>query len=129
MLGSEIFVVHYASKDEAILAKTREKLARLRRERRGIIPAIVVAETTNFVCREGGREKAVAHVRTLEHSGLEIVPMDSSLAKEAGTLKCAYRDVPMADCVIAATAIREKGSVVSDDAHFRQIKNLRVTWI
>lgn len=71
----------------------------------------------------------MAHVRTLEHSGLEIVPMDLLLAKEAGMLKCAYRDVPMADCVIAAVALREKGSVVSDDAHFRQIKNLRVTWI
>jgi predicted nucleic acid-binding protein len=129
VLDSKFFIVHYSSKDEAVLAKTSEKLAKLRREKRGIVPAIVVAETTNLVCREGGREKALAHVRTLEHSGLEVIPMDMSLARDAGMLKCMHRDVPMADCIIAATAIREKGAVVSDDEHFRRIKKLPVVWI
>ena len=56
VLDSRFFVLHYGSSDDAILAKTTAKLAQLRRERRGIIPSIVVAETTNFVCaRPGGK--------------------------------------------------------------------------
>jgi len=129
VLDSSFFIVHYTSKDEGVLAKTREKLAKLRREKRGIVPAIVVAETTNFVCSVGGRVKALDNIRTLEQSGLEIASMNLSVARDAGMLKCVHRDIPMADCVIAATAIREKATVVSDDEHFRQIKDLRVSWI
>ena len=129
VLDSRFFVLHYGSSDDAILAKTTAKLAHLRRERRGIIPSIVVAETTNFVCREAGRQEARAHIRAMEHSGLEIVPVDAALAIEAGMLRCVHRDLPLADCLIAATALRAAGAVVSDDPHFSRVKNLRTTWI
>lgn len=129
ILDSKFLVTHYASKDERILARTREKLARLRRERRGVLPSIVIAEVTNLVCREGGREQALAQLRALEHSGLEIVPLDAPLARDAGLLRCAQRDLPMADCVIAATALRLRGRVVTDDPHFSKVKGLRTTWI
>lgn len=129
ILDSRLLLFHYASKDETVLSRTREKLARLRRERRGVIPSVVVAEMTNLVCREGGREAALAQLRALEHSGLEIVPLDVSLARDAGLLRCAHRDLPMADCVIAATAIQLRGRVVTDDPHFSKVKGLRTTWI
>ena len=129
VLDTRFFAVHYTSKDAGILDRTRGRLAQLRRERRGLIPAIVVAETAYFVCREGGKQKALASTRAMEVSGLDIVPLDAETAREAGLLKCTYRDVPMADCIIAATALREDGCVVSNDPHFSRIKGLRVTWV
>lgn len=129
ILDSKFFITHYASKDEKVLARTREKLSGLRRDRRGIIPSIVIAELTNLVCREGGKDKALAQVRALEHSGLEITQLDASLARDAGLLRCELRDLPTADCVIAVTALRNKGVVVTDDPHFSKVKGLRTTWI
>ena len=129
ILDSTFLVTHYTTDDERILSRTRAKLAALRRERRGVLPSVVVAEVTNAVCREGGREKALAQLGALEHAGLEVVPLDIGLARDAGLLKCVHRDVPMADCVIAATALRLGGRVVTNDPHFAKVKGLRTTWI
>ena len=129
ILDSTFLVTHYTTDDERILSRTRAKLAALRRERRGVLPSVVVAEVTNAVCREGGREKALAQLGALEHAGLEVVPLDIGLARDAGLLKCVHRDVPMADCVIAATALLLGGRVVTNDPHFSKVKGLRTTWI
>ena len=129
ILDSTFLVTHYTTDDEQILSRTRAKLAALRKERRGVLPSVVVAEVTNAVCREGGREKALAQLGALEHAGLEVMPLDIGLARDAGLLKCVHRDVPMADCVIAATALRLGGRVVTNDPHFSKVKGLRTTWI
>ena len=129
ILDSTFLVTHYTTDDEQILSRTRAKLAALRRERRGVLPSVVVAEVTNAVCREGGREKALAQLGALEHAGLEVMPLDIGLARDAGLLKCVHRDVPMADCVIAVTALRLGGRVVTNDPHFSKVKGLRTTWI
>jgi predicted nucleic acid-binding protein len=129
ILDSRFLVTHYSTDDEQILSGTRAKLAALRRERRGVLPSIVIAEVMNAVCREGGRDKALAQLRALEHAGLEVVPLDPEVAREAGLLKCMHRDLPMADCVIAATALRLEGRVVTNDPHFSKVKGLRTVWI
>ena len=129
ILDSKFLLTHFGAKDEAVLSRTRTKLAALRKERRGVLPTIVIAEVVNAICQEAGRAEALAKLRALEHAGLEVVQLDPELACEAGLLKCIYRDLPMADCVIAATALRLGGRVVSDDPHFSKIKGLRTTWI
>lgn len=129
VLDSVFFATHYGAEDPSILERTRAKLSDLRRERRGLIPAVVMAEVANFLCRKAGRREAVSRLRAIEEYGLEIVPLDAAIAREAGLLRCAHRNVPIADCIIAATALRAGGRVVSNDPHFERIKGLRVTWI
>ena len=129
ILDSRFLVTHYTTDNEQILSRTRAKLAALRRERSGVLPSIVVAEVMNVVCREGGRDKALAQLQALEHAGLEVVPLDIGLARDAGALRCVHRNLPMADCVIAATALRLKGRVVTNDPHFSKVKGLRTIWI
>ena len=129
VLDSKFLLTHYGAKDEEVLSRTRTRLATLRNERRGVLPSIVIAEVANAICQEAGRAEALAKLRALEHAGLEVVQLDPELARDAGLLKCMHRDLPMADCVIAATALRLGGRVVSDDPHFSKIKGLRTTWI
>ncbi len=129
VLDSKFLLTHYGAKDEEILSRTRMKLATLRKERRGVLPSIVIAEVVNAICQEAGRAEALAKLRALEHAGLEVVQLDPELAREAGLLKCMHRDLPMGDCVVAATALRVRGRVVSDDPHFSKVKGLGTTWI
>jgi len=129
ILDSKFLLTHYGAKDEEVLSRTRTRLAVLRKERRGVLPSIVIAEVANAICQEAGRAEALAKLRALEHAGLEVVQLDPELARDAGLLKCMHRDLPMADCVIAATALRLGGRVVSDDPHFSKVKGLRTTWI
>ena len=129
VLDTRFFAAHYASRDADILEWTRSKISALRRERRGLVPSIVVAEVAHFLCAKAGRRAALAQIRAIAQSGLELVPLGSEIAGQAGMTKCAHRDVPIADCIIAATALRADACVVSDDDHFRRIKGLRVIWI
>ena len=129
VLDTRFFTNHYGSRDAETIERTRAKLSQLRRERRGLVPAVVLAEVAHFLCVEAGRKRAMAEVRAIEDSGPEIVPLDSPIAREAGILKCIHRTLPLVDCVIAATAIRVRGRVVSDAPHFGRIDGLRVTWI
>lgn len=82
-----------------------------------------------MVCREAGRELARTHQRAIEASGLAIVPLDRTLAAEAGLIRCHHRELPLADAIIAALALALDGKVVSDDAHFSLIPGLRVGWL
>lgn len=129
VLDSKFLLTHYFSKDEATLARTRAKLSALRREGRGVLPSIVIAEVVNAICRNVGQKEARTHFRALEQAGLEVIPLDPGLAREAGLIQCAHRNLPMADCIIAATALRIGGEVVSDDPHFSGIEGLRTEWL
>lgn len=129
ILDSRFFSAHFFEGDEQVLAATRAKLAQLRRERRGILPSIVLAEVANIVCREAGRDRAREHLRAMHTYGLPIVSLEEGIAVEAGLLRCTYRDIPIGDAIVAATALHEGGRVISDDPHFARIKGLRVAWI
>ena len=129
VLDSRFFSAHFGGENEVVLRATRAKLAQLRRERRGILPAVVIAELADVTCRGEGRSRAREILRALLVSGLEIVPLDAEIAAEAGLLRCTYRDLPIADAIVAAIALRADGRVISDDPHFRRIKGLRVAWV
>ncbi len=129
VLDSRFFSTVFFERETALRDASRSRLRQLRKEKRGILPAIVIAEVANLICREGGRDLARAHVRALVASGLTIAPLDAEIGAAAGLLRCIHRGLPLADAVIATIALQEDGCVVSDDPHFEGIKGLRVTWL
>jgi predicted nucleic acid-binding protein len=44
-------------------------------------------------------------------------------------LKCQYKNVPIGDCIIAATAMQNHARILSDDPHFDSVKETKRTWI
>ncbi len=129
VLDSKFLIVFAFADDEPTRSRARSKLSALRRERRGVLPCVVLAEVTKAICQKAGIREARAYFRALEHAGLEVVPLDSALAHEAGLIQCAHRTLPMADCIIAATALRVRGPIVTDDPHFSGIEGVRTVWI
>ena len=55
--------------------------------------------------------------------------LTSQIAKHAGLLRSKYRNIPMGDCIIAATAIANQAAILSDDPHFDVIQDTKRTWI
>jgi len=80
-------------------------------------------------CEKRGREEATLRHRAVDRSGLKIVELSSEVAREAGLLKCRYRDTPIGDCIIASVAIFNKASVLTDDPHIQSTKEVNTTWI
>ncbi len=101
----------------------------LRRTGDGVLPTLVLTEFFDQVCRHAGSKEAIQKSEALVASGLDVHPLTSEIALAAGKLRCTHRDVPIADCVIAATAEALRGRVVTDDRHFRRIRGVRVAWL
>lgn len=58
----------------------------------------------------------------------KVIPLDASLAKASGVLRSKY-GIPLADSVIAATAMAFNLRCVTDDPHLKQVRDLRTRWI
>ena len=129
VLDSRFFIEHYYSGDKETKQKTTRKLRELIQHKEGLIPTIVISETVQAICRRMGKQEAESSYLSIIASGLKIQNLTPSIAKEAGLLKCQNQNVPMGDCIIAATAISNQARILSDDPHFDTIKGTKRCWI
>jgi predicted nucleic acid-binding protein len=109
--------------------KTTRKLQTLIEKNEGILPTIVIAEITQITCALRGKDMAESHYQALIQSGLQIQNLTPQIAEHAGLLKCQYSNLPMGDCIIAATAAVSHARVLSDDPHFDAMKEIKRIWI
>lgn len=131
VIDTRFFVVHFLAEDDVTKRKTREILEGLQKEASlGIVPTIVVHEFYKFEMESFGRDLADMRVNVILKSKLSTVDLDSPTAVEAARLRCKYQDLPMADAIIAATAIGTSSDfVLTDDAHIKQIREIKTKWI
>ena len=129
VVDTRFLVEHFYSAEAETKHKTSKKLRELTKRKEGLLPTIVIGETVHIVCEKVGKEEAEACYLSLIRSGLQIQDLNQNIAKEAGLLKCRHRNIPIGDCIIAATAIINKAKVLSDDPHFDTIKETKRTWI
>jgi predicted nucleic acid-binding protein len=129
VLDSRFLVEYYYSEDREIRQKAVQKMKELCETCNGIIPTIVVCETIQLICSREGREKAEMIYLSILASGMKIESLSPSIAKEAGILKNTYKNVPVGDCIIAASAIRNQARIISDDSHFDSIKETKRIWL
>lgn len=129
VIDTRFLIEHYYSDQNETKHKTTKKLKELVQRNEGILPTIAISEVINVTCEKRGKEVADIRYTSLIGSGLQIQDLNQNIAKEAGLLKCLHRDIPMGDCIIAATAITKKAKVLSDDPHYDKIKEVKRTWI
>ncbi len=109
--------------------KIRRKMQALEAKCEGILPTMVIAEITQITYTTRGKDMAESRYQDLVQSGLEIQNLTSIIAKQAGFFKGKYRNLPMADCIIAATALMNHAKILSDDPHFDAIEEIKRVWI
>ncbi len=129
MLDTRFLVEYHYSQDPAIRKKTLQKLKELTQNSNGIIPTIVILETIQLIAQREGKENAEMVYLWLTTIGLKIESLSPSIAKDAGFLKSLYRHLPVGDCIIAATAIKNQAKIITDDPHFDTIKEAKRTWL
>jgi predicted nucleic acid-binding protein len=120
---------YFYSNENDTKQRATKKLKDVIQRKEGILPTIVISETIQTVCEQIGREEAEICYANLTQSGLKIQSLTSAIAKEAGLLRSKYRNIPMGDCIIAASAIANQATVLSDDPHFDAIRETRRSWI
>jgi predicted nucleic acid-binding protein len=129
VLDSRFLVEYYYSQNKEIRHKANQKMRELTQTSNGIIPTIVVCETIQLICSREGKEKAEMIYLSIVTSGIKMESLSPSIAKEAGILKSTYKQIPLADCIIASTAIKNQAIIISDDSHFDFIKETKRIWL
>jgi predicted nucleic acid-binding protein len=120
---TRFFSTLYYSKDERLLRKIREE----KRQQEKFISTVVIHEVYRLTLQREGRETAVLRIALLKQD-FKVVPVTSEIAECSAELRQRY-DLSMGDSMIAATASSLKAVCVSDDPHFKQIKEIKTTWI
>ncbi len=109
--------------------KTLRKLKALVSQNEGILPTIVIAEIAQVTCAIRGKDMAESHYQALIQSGLEVQSLTALIAHKAGLYKCKFKNLPMGDCIIAATATVNHARIISDDPYFDCIDEIKRIWI
>jgi len=94
------------------------------------LPTIVIHELYKDQFETLGRDTAETRLNIIAQSGFEIVELNIEIAKEAARQRCRHSTLPTADAIIAATAISTRSfRVVTDDPHFKAIKEIKTEWV
>jgi predicted nucleic acid-binding protein len=124
------FLAEYSnSTSPDIIEKTHRKMENLIAKKDGILPTIVIAEMVQITCGRLGKDMAGSLFQALIQSGLEIQSLTPQIAQQAGLYKCIHKNLPMGDCIIAATALLNHARILSDDPHFDSIDEVKRVWI
>jgi len=120
---TRFFAEFYYSKDEKCLQRLREE----KRHSEKYTSTVVIHELYKLTIEREGRETAVLRVALLKQE-FRVVPVTSEIAEISAEFRHKYK-LSMGDSMIAATASSLKALCVSDDSHFKQVKEINTTWI
>jgi toxin FitB len=124
VFDTRFFMEGYYPPNESLAKKLREKL-KASKER--FVSSIVLHEIYQLTLKKEGQETAKLRTTLLEKD-CKVVNVDSNLAKTSAELRLKY-NISMADSIIAATALLLKATCVSDDPHFKAVKEIETDWI
>lgn len=110
----------------------RQKIARLVQHelgRRLLIPSIVLTEYVKIAGKRVGLEAATTHINEFESRGAMITDINREIALEAGKLLNKHPDSPIADALLAASAmIHSAEYIVTNDRRFEKL-GCKIRWI
>ncbi len=113
--------------DTRFFVEPQSTTSEIRRERDKAVSSIVVHEVYRLSLQKEGRQ--VAQLRAgLMGKDFEVIPVDKELAVMSAEIR-QESQVPMADSIIAATALNLRAVCVTDDPHLRGIRGIKTRWI
>jgi len=94
-----------------------------------ISSTITIAELLSAMGADVGLETTTLRINSARLAGVNFIPISEKIASRAGEMILKNNDLPLADAVIAATALDlTNGRVYTDDPHFQKITGIRTLW-
>ena len=120
---TRFFVEFYYSQDERLLQRMREE----KKRREKFISTVVIHEVYRLTLEREGRETAALRARLLRQD-FKVIPVTAEIAEVSAELRHRY-GLSMGDSMIAATASCLGATCISDDPHFKRVKEIKSVWI
>ena len=138
-LDTCFFLMYFAApknkKELDIQKKMKKDIFEWLKYKTCVVPTVVIAEFYYVTSAQDGEPYAQHRCGLIFNlPNIRLVPLTGKIAQRAGTLRHKCKDyrgkyIPLADCIIAATAIeiRQK-KVVTIDPHFNNFPKLETSW-
>jgi predicted nucleic acid-binding protein len=90
---------------------------------------ITITELLSEMAPTVGLETVQHRINSVKMAGIGFVPPSESIASQAGEISLKDKTLPIADAIIASTALdRTQGRVYTDDPHFSKIPGIHPIW-
>ena len=90
---------------------------------------ITITELLSEMAPAVGLETVQHRINSAKVAGIGFIPPSETIASRAGEISLRDRTVPIADAIIASTALdKTQGRVYTDDLHFAKIPGIHVLW-
>jgi predicted nucleic acid-binding protein len=120
---TRFFIEYFHSPNDA---DTRALKEDLRSTDEKMISAVTIHEIHRLNLKKMDRETAKLRSALIKNE-FRIIDVDYEIAVTGAEISNKYK-IPLADSIIAATALSRGCNLVSDDRHFREIKGLVTSW-
>jgi predicted nucleic acid-binding protein len=126
-LDTRFYFAHYSKEAPSwtrrIVADSRSGASLL------VSSTVTVTELVSSMAPSVGLETVQIRVDSAKDAGIRLISPTEEIARHAGEMILKDRDLPMADAIIAATAIAHSvGRVYTDDPHFEKILGIQTVW-
>jgi len=123
LYDTRFFAESFYTSDPQLAKKLKEEFRSMNEK---LVSSLTIHEIYRLVLKTDG--KAVAELRSIAiRRDFQIIDVNYQIAVKSAELRSKHQ-MPMADSVIAATAQIEGCPLFSDDAHFKNIENLKTVW-
>jgi toxin FitB len=123
LYDTRFFVEYFYSNDQLLVKKLKEELKSVNER---VVSSLTIHEFHRMVLRTKGKEVAALRSNTIR-GDCTVVDVNYTIAVKSAELRNTH-PMPMADSVIAATALIEGCPIFTDDAHFKDISGLKTVW-
>jgi len=131
VLDTRFYFSYYSPENKEIAAWSKAMIQSVSKgEIRLASSTITVTELYNTMGKTLGKDVVKTRIASIRASNIRFIPVTEEIAQLAGEITLTAPEVPLADAIIAATAfIDAKATVITDDDHFKHIKQLKVKWL
>ena len=123
LYDTRFFAESFYTPDPKLARKLKEEF-RLMNEK--LVSSLTIHEIYRMVLKTDGKTVATLRSNTIIQD-FQIIDVNYQIAVKSAELRGRY-PMPMADSVIAATAQIEGCPLFSDDAHFKNVEDLKLVW-
>ncbi len=124
LYDTRFFVEYFYSEDTALLRKLKHELMPPKEK---MVSVLTIHELYRIDMTHEGREVATLRSNIIK-ADCKIIDVNFQVAVQSAELRT-KRQMPMADSIIAVTAQTYGCTLITDDAHFKGIPNLKTKWV
>ena len=123
LYDTRFFVESFYTSDPQLAKKLKEEFRSVKEK---LVSSLTIHEIHRVVLKKEGKEVATLRSSTIRMD-FQVIDVDYMVAVKSAELRNKHQ-MPMAVSVIAATAQIQGCPLFSDDAHFKNIENLKTVW-